>query len=154
MLPHFATFLVVQPTAASYVDRGPIQKTGIYQMRFSKMAMAAASLMLSTQIVAAQDVAEGEKLFRQRCQSCHSVIPGKNSPAGPSLIAVVGRASGSTDFRYSTAMKEAGLTWDAATLDLFLAAPSKLVPGTRMSIAVPNPEQRNAIIEYLASVKN
>jgi cytochrome c len=124
-------------------------------MRAMKIATAVAGItLLTAQLAAAQAIEEGEKLFKQRCQSCHSVTPGKNSPAGPSLIGILGRASGSTDFRYSTAMKGAGITWDAATLDQFLAAPAKLVPGTRMSIAVPNVDQRSAIIAYLTSVQS
>lgn len=124
-------------------------------MRFTNMAIAIASLTtLTIPAAMAQDTAEGEKLFKQRCQSCHSVTPGKNSPAGPSLIGVVGRTSGSTEFKYSAAMKNAGLTWDAATLDQFLTAPSKLVPGTRMAVSVTKPDQRAAIIDYLATIQN
>jgi len=102
----------------------------------------------------AQDLDAGAKLFKQRCQSCHSITPGKNSPVGPNLVGVVGRASAATDFKYSAALKAAGLTWDAATLDQFLAAPTKLVPGTRMAVGVPNGDRRKGIIAYLESVKN
>ncbi|OJF93981.1 cytochrome C [Pararhizobium antarcticum] len=102
----------------------------------------------------AQELDAGARFFKQRCQACHSLTPGKNSPAGPNLVGVVGRASAATDFKYSAALKASGLTWDVATLDQFLAAPAKLVPGTRMAIGVPNGEQRKEIIAYLASVTN
>lgn len=102
----------------------------------------------------AQDIDAGEKLFKQRCQSCHAITPGKVTAAGPNLLGVVGRVSGSTDFKYSAAMKKAAITWDAANMDKFLTAPAKLIPGTRMAIMVPKQEQRAALIEYLSSLKN
>ncbi len=91
----------------------------------------------------------GETLFRQRCQSCHSVAPGRTTPLGPNLVGVVGRKAGSTPFRYSPALKASGLTWNRATLDRFLAAPTRAVPGTRMVVAVPDAAQRAALIGYL-----
>jgi len=45
-------------------------------------------------------------------------------------------------------MKGSGLTWDAKTLDQFLAAPTKKVPGTKMPISVSDPAKRD---EFLAS---
>ncbi|PLK73266.1 hypothetical protein C0V73_04785 [Rhizobium sp. TH135] len=124
-------------------------------MRFTLTAAAVATYAtLAVQVSIAQGTEEGQRLFKQRCQSCHSVTPSKNSPAGPNLIGVIGRASGSTDFRYSAAMKNAGLRWDAGTLDQYLSAPAKLIPGTRMAVAVTNPQQRKAIVEYLASLNN
>lgn len=128
---------------------------GIFQMRFTLTAAAVATYAtLAVQVSIAQGTEEGQRLFKQRCQSCHSVTPSKNSPAGPNLIGVIGRASGSTDFRYSAAMKNSGLTWDAGTLDQYLSAPAKLIPGTRMAVAVTNPQQRKAIVEYLATLNN
>ncbi|RVO25664.1 c-type cytochrome, partial [Sinorhizobium meliloti] len=48
--------------------------------------------------------AEGERLFRSRCGSCHSVDPGENR-AGPHLSELFGRAAGSVaDARYSKAL--------------------------------------------------
>jgi cytochrome c len=34
--------------------------------------------------------ADGERLFRQ-CYACHAIEPGRNTPAGPTLHALVGR---------------------------------------------------------------
>lgn len=95
----------------------------------------------------------GETLFRQRCQSCHSVTQGRNSPLGPSLIGVAGRKAAATPFNYSRALKASNLTWNRATLDRFLAAPTRTVPGTRMVIAVSDGAQRAALISYLESRK-
>ena len=97
----------------------------------------------------AQDAAEGERLFRSRCASCHAMAAGQNR-IGPSLAGVFGRAAGGVEgARYSNALREAKLTWDAETLDRYLANPRGVVPGTTMTIAVANAEQRGAIIAYL-----
>ncbi len=65
---------------------------------------------------------------------------------------MLGRTSGSTDFKsYSSALKGAKLVWDQATLDRFLAGPGKVVPATRMVIAVADPKQRAEIIAFLAT---
>ncbi len=50
-------------------------------------------------------------------------------------------------------MKKSAIRWDAASRDKYLAAPAKAVPGTKMMIAVPNAEQRAAIVAYLATQK-
>jgi glucose/arabinose dehydrogenase len=55
-------------------------------------------------------------------------------------------------FGYSQAMRGADLTWDRATLDRFLAAPAKLVPGTTMPMAVPDEVERRAVLDFLASL--
>lgn len=50
------------------------------------------------------------------------------------LNGVVGRAAGTyPSYRYSTAMKKSGLTWDEATLKQYLKGPDKLLPGTKMA---------------------
>ncbi|CPN17102.1 cytochrome c [Bordetella pertussis] len=52
--------------------------------------------------------------------------------------------------RVGQAMKDSGLTWDAATLDRFLADPLKTVPGTAMTYAgVPDAGERADLIAYL-----
>jgi cytochrome c len=88
-----------------------------------------------------------------QCRTCHMVEAGKNG-AGPSLFGVVGAKAGHVSaFPYSPALKGSGLVWDRETLDAFLAAPNKLVPGTRMVVMVPDPAQRAQLIAYLESLK-
>jgi glucose/arabinose dehydrogenase len=50
-------------------------------------------------------------------------------------------------------MTESGLTWDAATLDRFLASPTTAVPGTTMPISILKPEDRLNLIAYLSTLK-
>ncbi|MEO5597829.1 MAG: c-type cytochrome [Novosphingobium sp.] len=89
-----------------------------------------------------------------QCVSCHTIRPGLNA-VGPSLFGVFGRKAGTTaGYAYSDANKNSGLTWDEATLDTYLTAPMKMVPGTKMTFAgVPDPAKRKAIIEFLKTVK-
>lgn len=93
----------------------------------------------------------GEQAFAM-CTACHSRDAGAPQRMGPNLRGVVGRKAGSNPgFDYSPALKASNITWDAAQLDAYLAAPAKHVPGTRMVIAVPDPARRQALIEYLSA---
>lgn len=119
---------------------------------------AAASLIIAGAAIsllrATPPADNGETLFRQRCQVCHSVDAAKPVGVGPNLRGVVGRkAAAVTSFNYSTAMKKSKITWSQANLDRYLAAPTKTVPGTRMVIAVSDATQRAAIIKYLSQKK-
>lgn len=88
------------------------------------------------------------------CVACHGVEKGAASGVGPNLHAVMGRKAGTLDnFGYSNALAASGIVWDEASMDAFLTNPSAKVPGTSMVAgAVGNPEQRKAIIAYLASL--
>jgi len=89
-----------------------------------------------------------------QCKACHSVEPGKNG-VGPSLAGVVGRKAGTVPgFAYSEANKSSGLTWDETTLDSYLTAPLKVMPGTKMSYAgLGDATKRKELIAYLATLK-
>lgn len=89
-----------------------------------------------------------------QCVSCHAVEAGKNG-LGPSLAGVFGRKAGTgAGFVYSEAMKASGLTWDEATLDEYLTAPMKKVPGTKMSYAgLSDAAKRQELIAYLKALK-
>lgn len=89
-----------------------------------------------------------------QCAACHSVEPGKHG-IGPSLAGVFGTKSGDIPgYAFSEAMKNAGLTWDEATLDQYLTAPMKMVPGTKMTYAgLSDPAKRQEIIAYLKTLK-
>jgi cytochrome c len=112
---------------------------------------AAALLVLAALPPAHAQQAEGERLFLQRCGACHAIDPARRT-VGPHLAGVVGRAAGTVEgARYSAALRESGIVWDGATLDTFLAAPRRAVPGTTMTVSVPDAAQRAAIIAYLQS---
>jgi cytochrome c len=99
----------------------------------------------------AQNQATGEKTFVM-CKGCHTIEKGGRNGIGPNLAGLFGRPAGSiAGYNYSAAMKKSGLRWDEKTLDEFLAAPTKKVPGTKMPIAVADPAKRAALIAYLKS---
>jgi cytochrome c len=104
--------------------------------------------------VALQGGPSGEQLFRQRCAACHSVVAGQPDRLGPNLSGISGRRAGTTGYSYSPAMRASALNWDRATLDRYLAAPTRTVPGTRMVIAVSDARQRAAIIDYLLQARS
>lgn len=107
-----------------------------------------ASFLVLTTTAKAQETGS-DRLFQQRCGSCHSLQAGQNG-IGPHLADVIGRTAGSVESaRYSDAMRDSGIVWNNRSLDMFLAAPHELVPGTRMTVTVPDANQRAAIIDYL-----
>lgn len=118
------------------------------------MASALAVISLATPGFAA-DPAEGEKVFKRVCASCHITTADGPKRLGPSLAGVVGRKSGSIEgFRYSNANKNANITWTADKLDPYLKDPKAVVPGTIMAFAgVKKDDERANLIAYLQTLK-
>jgi cytochrome c len=82
---------------------------------------------------AAGDVRSGKTIFTSRCSSCHAVGPSARGAFGPQLNGIFGRTAGGTDdYKYTPEMKKSGIVWSEKTLAAFIAAPGKVVPGTRM----------------------
>jgi cytochrome c len=98
--------------------------------------------------------ADGGKLFKQKCGICHTIQAGQNR-VGPSMAGIVGRKAGYIDsYSYSDAMRSSGLTWDAATLDAYLANPRGKVPGTKMTFpGLSSAKDRTDLIAYLSMLK-
>jgi cytochrome c len=96
---------------------------------------------------AAPDPAHGEEVY-VRCMACHALASDR---VGPRHCGVVGRRAGSVPgFAYSDAMKRSRLTWDARTLDRFIAKPMAVVPGTSMTYdGVPDAKDRADLVAYL-----
>src|SRR5688572_16906357 len=93
------------------------------------------------------------ELFKQRCQMCHMPVPAQPMPLGPDLTGIVGRKAAAGSFKYSAALQKAGVTWTRDTLDAFLAAPGRMVPGTNMAVSVPDAKDRAVLIEHLSTLK-
>jgi glucose/arabinose dehydrogenase/cytochrome c2 len=105
---------------------------------------------------AAADASAGKQYFRTQCGLCHSAQPGDGGGAqGPNLTGVLSRHAATAEgFSYTQALKGSNLTWDAATLDRFLASPTTVVPGSAMVIPVPKQEDRENLIAYFQAVQD
>ena len=120
----------------------------------SNSRMLSIALLLSAGIVpsaqAGGDAERGKTLFG-RCATCHATTA--QNKVGPGLAGVFGRLAGTApNFHYSKAMVGYAKRWDDQTLDSYLAAPTKVVPGTAMLVAVPAASDRADIIAYLKTV--
>ncbi|MBN4016661.1 cytochrome c family protein [Rhodospirillaceae bacterium AH-315-P19] len=100
-------------------------------------------------VAMAGDVKKGKKGFK-KCKACHTLVVGKNK-VGPSLAGIFGRTSGTVEgFKYSSAMKDAGIVWNEETLDAFLTKPKKYIKGTKMAFpGLKKEAKRKDLIAYL-----
>jgi cytochrome c len=111
-------------------------------------AAVAFMLLASPPVLGAEgDPTHGEQIYR-RCQGCHSIDANR---VGPRHAGLFGRRAGSLeDYGYSDAMRGSGVIWDETTLDQFLTAPRKFIPGTKMPFAgIPDAQERTDLIAYL-----
>lgn len=125
----------------------------------SLLGLMVPAFLAITPLAVAQDAPDGnpeagKAIFNRQCMVCHSVQAGQNK-VGPSLAGIFGRHSAEVPkFNYSPAMKEANKTWDAATLDSYLADPRNYIPGARMIyVGLKDAKQRADLIAYLATLK-
>jgi len=101
-------------------------------------------------LLASADPDMGQRQFIY-CQACHTTEPGGGNKVGPNLAGIIGRPAAQADgFVYSSALSEADLVWDVATLDQWIDNPAALVPGTTMVFAgIMDAQQRANLIAYL-----
>lgn len=98
------------------------------------------------------DYEKGKRLFAQ-CHACHTIGAREPNRVGPHLHGILGRTAGSVaDFRnYSTALKESGIVWDAATLDRWVTNPRDVVAASNMIYpGLRKEEDRRDLIAYIA----
>lgn len=114
-------------------------------------ASGAAMLLLASAVHAAGgDAVRGQAAYEARCGGCHSVAADR---VGPRHAGVFGRRAGSVEgFAYSDALRKSGLTWDAVSLERWLADPEALVPGQRMGYRLNDAQARADIVAYLATL--
>lgn len=112
-------------------------------------AVSSAAQSSITELVG--DPKQGERIFGE-CEACHTLRPGEPHLIGPNLANIVGAPGASKEgFSYSTALKDAALTWDLETLDQFLANPTVYIPRSRMMYpGIPNAQYRADLIAYLS----
>ena len=97
----------------------------------------------------------GEKLFKKKCSTCHSMEPG-NHKIGPSLAGIVGKKAGTSDFaKYKAFKGGTDIVWDEANLDAWITDQKAFIKdkgisgGTAMSAKIKKEEDREDIIKYL-----
>jgi cytochrome c len=99
------------------------------------------------------DLDNGQAKFAL-CKACHTFGQGEEAAVGPNLWGVFGRKAGSVPgFAYSDSMKKLGVTWDADKINTWIAKPSAMVPGTRMTYAgMESAKDRADVVAYLKVV--
>ncbi len=119
-------------------------------MRPLCVILGAACLLLAA-AARSQSPPQGKDLFERRCTGCHVLDRDKE---GPRLGGVYGRVSGSiASFNYSGALKNARITWNAESLDKWLAGPEQFVPDSDMAFHLESAAERTAIIAYLKQLR-
>jgi cytochrome c len=84
--------------------------------------------------------------------ACHSLDEHR---VGPALRDVVGRKAGKKPgFEYSPALVAATHTWDRISLKNWLTNPENFVPGQGMNYRLDQPQDRDDVVAFLASVSN
>ena len=93
---------------------------------------------------------KGELVYL-RCRSCHTLEANAPHSTGPNLHGLFGAVAGhKEDYTYSDALNNSGITWTRETLDEWIEAPQRLIPGNKMAfVGIPNAEDRAALITYL-----
>lgn len=129
------------------------RKLKLHAFIFGAASITLLLVATPSQFASAQAGLSGATVFKQRCASCHTVVAGKPGGVGPNLAGVVGRKAAAGSFAYSPALKKTPIVWTKPNLDRYLSGPAKMVPGTRMMIALPDAKQRAAVIDYLATTK-
>ena len=143
----------------SNTDEGAAGCSPIRARRLRSVALIVAAGLfasLNNTTAHAASATVGKARFADACALCHSAQPGDGGGGmGPSLNALNGRRAATTDkaYSYSPELRASKVVWNQATLDRFLADPSKVVPGTGMGVNVPNKAERADIVAYLLSLK-
>ena len=120
--------------------------------------LAGVVLLAGVHSAMAQDATDGDAVAGANkakiCKTCHQFGEGAKNAIGPVLNGVVGRKAGTyPGYDYSEANKNSGLTWDEATLKVYLKNPKAKVPGTKMSfVGFQKDTDINNVVAFLKTL--
>ena len=99
------------------------------------------------------DISRGERSFRAKCSTCHTIDQGGANGTGPNLFASIGlQKAGHAGFNYSNVLSGMEGTWTYEAMDAWLYNPSAYARGTSMAFAgLRRDDERANVIAYLAS---
>jgi cytochrome c len=136
------------------------------------IATLAAAVVALAGTAQAADPAAGQRVFAQRCATCHMVVSPagetivKGGRTGPNQWGLIGRAAGSVpDFKqYGTHLVEAGkagLVWNEAEIIAYLEDPREFLrkrtgnatAQSKMAFKLRDEAERANVAAYLATFK-
>ncbi|SDK57386.1 c-type cytochrome [Aliiruegeria lutimaris] len=103
-------------------------------------------------LASGDDVSNGERQFQRKCSICHTLGPGENRRAGPSLHALFGRRAGTVPgYSYSETLEDSEIVWGPETIDaLFDLGPEVYVAGTKMPMQrIVKAQDRADLVDFL-----
>ena len=104
-------------------------------------------------LILGADLARGERSFKAKCASCHTIEQGGSNGTGPNLYAAMGAAKQNrAGFSYSGALAGTEGDWSWENMDAWLENPSSYARGSSMAFAgLKRDDERAAVLAYLAS---
>jgi len=118
----------------------------------STLALAGIAALLAVSAgpaLADGDPKKGKRVYN-KCKACHELTKTKNK-IGPHLVGIFGRKAASVDgYKYSSAMRKSGITWDEKSIEEYVTKPKKFIPGNKMTFAgLKKPKQRADLIAFM-----
>lgn len=103
-------------------------------------------------LLASADASRGERSFKAKCASCHSIEEGGANGTGPNLYDAMGGAKQHVaSFNYSGALDATEGDWSWERMDAWLENPSRYARGTSMAFAgLKRDDERANVLAYLA----
>jgi len=104
-------------------------------------------------LLVSADLSRGERSFKAKCASCHTVEQGGSDGTGPNLYGTLGSAKQShASFAYSGALSNTEGDWSWENMDAWLENPGSYARGTSMAFAgLKRDDERASVLAYLAS---
>ncbi|MEM6534554.1 MAG: c-type cytochrome [Pseudomonadota bacterium] len=105
-------------------------------------------------LLASADIGAGERSFKGKCATCHTIEQGGAQGTGPNLYGILGAQKNAVGAfgAYSGALQASEGGWSYENMDAWLLAPARYARGTSMAFAGINRDsERASVIAYLAS---